>query len=887
LTDVDPPDPTGIQVTDGNPIAEELAAQPTPPPVSVMQRFWSWLAVAVGKYAIWVGLVTLLVTIVLGYGTTKLEFATGQDSYLNKTDQVYIDNVKYQSLFGGEAMLVMLQTPKGTTIDQAMTPANMKEINRISAKLKAHPDLVQSVVSPVSALQWSENLLTKKPNGQPATSPLDSAVGIATTHALDDDPSQRGKDLRQKDAFETLDRFNAIPASQRSLYVPDNNAWVDLLLYDNQGGIRLAQQAVFPDKHHALIVVRLVGNASLSGEGAGSVLVKDLVAKSSLTGVNPVVTGAPVLLKQINDYLRGGMLTLGAIAVAIMTVILLVLFNVRWRLLPLAVILFGVTWAFGLAGYLGIPLSLVTIAGLPILLGIGIDYAIQMHARVEEEVIIDRAEHPIQETARNLGPALLVVTFDAVFAMAALRFAAVPMIRAFGLLVAVGIAVVCLASILLPLAALGAREYRSPTKARDFREGWLSQLVVKLGSLPIWFAPIFAVASIFIFLGGIAVEDRIVLQTDVLQWVNQHSQGIKDYRTVEGQTGSSSELGIFIYSDRSNVFSKEMTDFTWHYAAQLKRQHPDVLLSASSLVTTIGYAAVVPGTVDLAPRASDVKTGYDLAPRDIQLSTIALPRKTVPHGAANLIFRYGPSTLEERKVVDDHIKAHTNPPPGIHAVPSGLAVVGVGLLENLKANRVLLTYLAILFVGIYLALRLKSIVRALLSLIPVMIAVGGTSIVAWGLGLKLSPMTAVGGPLVTAACTEFTSLLLLRFLEERRRGLWPNQARRVTSARTGRAFAVSALTAMTGVAVIATSSLPLLRNFGIVVAMNVAVALLAALIVLPPVLVWADNHGWVSRGQIPKDILHRTTPKLAGRTEAEAVAEQEAMAEREAVTPRT
>ena len=67
-------------------------------------------------------------------------------------------------------------------------------------------------------------------------------------------------------------------------------------------------------------------------------------------------------------------------------------------------ILFGVIWAFGLAGYLGIPLTIVTIAGLPVLLGIGIDYAIQMHARVEEEVIIDRADHPIQETARGLGP---------------------------------------------------------------------------------------------------------------------------------------------------------------------------------------------------------------------------------------------------------------------------------------------------------------------------------------------------------------------------------------------------------------------------------------------------------------------------------------------------
>ena len=191
----------------------------------------------------------------------------------------------------------------------------------------------------------------------------------------------------------------------------------------------------------------------------------------SFPNATVTATGAPILLDDINHYLRGGMLMLGGIAVAIMTLILLVLFDVRWRLLPLAVILVGVVWAFGLAGYLGIPLTIVTIAGLPVMLGVGIDYAIQLHARVEEEVILDRSDHPMQETARNLGPALLVVTFDAIFAFLALRFAKVPMIRDFGLLLAVGIAVICLNSIVMPLAALGIREFRSPTNGRDFRRG--------------------------------------------------------------------------------------------------------------------------------------------------------------------------------------------------------------------------------------------------------------------------------------------------------------------------------------------------------------------------------------------------------------------------------
>ena len=140
-------------------------------------------------------------------------------------------------------------------------------------------------------------------------------------------------------------------------------------------------------------------------------------------------------------------------------------------------------------------------------------------------------------------------------------------------------------------------------------------------------------------------------------------------------------------------------------------------------------------------------------------------------------------------------------------------------------------------------------------MVPVLIAVGAASLIAYALSLKLSPLTAVGGPLVVAACTEFTSLILLRFVEERRRGLAPRAAVDATASRTGRAFFVSALAAVAGVGVIATSSLPLLRDFGVVVGVNVAIALLSALVVLPPILVWAERHRWVTRGLVPETIL--------------------------------
>ena len=149
-------------------------------------------------------------------------------------------------------------------------------------------------------------------------------------------------------------------------------------------------------------------------------------------------------------------------------------------------------------------------------------------------------------------------------------------------------------------------------------------------------------------------------------------------------------------------------------------------------------------------------------------------------------------------------------------------------------------------------MRLRSVVRALLSLVPVLIAVGAASLVAWAFDLQLSPMTAVGGPLVRGAVHRVHVADPAAVHRGAAAGPRPREAVDVTAARTGRAFIVSALTAIAGVAVIAFSSLPLLRDFGMIVAMNVTVALLSA-----PGVPAADAgvgrgaRGWVTRGLTP------------------------------------
>ncbi len=875
-----------------------------------MQRFWSWLAVNLGKRAGVVSIVGLLVTFGLGYGITNLDFATGQDSYLNEGEQIYDDSVAYQDLFGGQAMISVFSMDEGSHVDELFADGGLETMQAVEEEIDSI-DGVLGIIDPVGALEYSSDLVIAPKEGceDPSSAETDpencgvvprALTAVATGALLDataqaeEVATEAGVDCPDVATVDTAD-LSGVPEECRDLllreaYVADtqvrllaagepslsNPEYVKFLLYeevypDGGGEIRKALLPFFPDDTHAMAITRLEGNQSIEDEGAASVAVTNAAEGYEFTNAEVTTTGAPVLLKDINDYLRGGMLSLGGIALAVMALILIVFFNVRWRLLPLVVVTVGVIWAFGLTGYAGIPLTLVTIAGLPVMLGVGIDYAIQMHSRIEEEVIIDRSPHPIQEAARKLAGPMLVVTANAVLAFLAILASKTPMIRDFGLLLAVGIVAICISSIINPLAILGIREYKRPTVGKSWTDGWLATFVNRLGSLPAGLAIVLMVLAAAVFTGGVLAEDSLEIQTDPIRWVNQDTQVIEDITTLEDEIGGSSEVGVYVVADGGeSLYTDETVEYVDQLTIDTLEQYDEELIVGSSIVGTVSDLMDVPGASHVAPTGASVQAAWDIAPEGVQVVTAS------PDGdAMNIIMLTAEGSLEDRAPLVEDLRENSTPPEGVRVTPSGLAVVGIGLLENLTSGRILLTYLALGLVFVWLTIAMRSIVRSILALVPVLIAVGTASLVAYFGGFKLSPMTAVGGPLVVAACTEFTTLILYRYLEERRRGLEPRDAIDAAGARTGRAFVVSALTTMAGVAVIALSSLPLLRDFGITVAINVSVALLSALVVLPPLVVWADKRGWVSKGMLDR----QDEPFLdVPRTEAEAKALAAAMA---------
>ena len=221
-----------------------------------MRKFWSWLGLNLGKHWIIVLTTGAVLTVGLGFGITKLEFATGQDSYLNKTDQVYKDSVAYQGLFGGQAMLTLVSMDTGHTVNELFSTENLAQWKAVEKQLR-DSGKTTSVVSPVTALEYDAALVNS-----PTGDPTQSVAGKALLGAIARDKSTAGQAARNADAATTLQRLTAIPVAQRVL---DNPKFADFLIHDNQGKIRKSLRAFFTDDRHAQMVTRATSRSKSKG----------------------------------------------------------------------------------------------------------------------------------------------------------------------------------------------------------------------------------------------------------------------------------------------------------------------------------------------------------------------------------------------------------------------------------------------------------------------------------------------------------------------------------------------------------------------------------------------------------------------------------------------
>ena len=654
----------------------------------------------------------------------------------------------------------------------------------------------------------------------------------------------------------------------------------------NQPKARFAY--LFPTADSALIQVRLKASLTAAQQAQAIRWIQQAVHmpmfRSAYHGTY-TVSGVPVVTDDLASTITGSIAGLLAAAVFVMGVVLLLVFRNRPRLLPLGIALLAVGITFGVVSLVGASLTMASIAVLPILIGLAVDYAVQFQARAQELRVEgvagdgpDQAADEIAQAASAAAPTIATAALATAAGFLALLLSPVPMVRGFGELLIVGIALALACALTAGSAALvvsrrrrlrrhvdaGARGPRVPelgvlgASLRGAGE-ILGDARAKLPTPPSGFgARAVAVAArrpgrvlvvgLVLAAIGWAADTQMPVQSDVTKLVPSNMPALKNLQTLERVTGVSGEIDVLVHS--SNVATPQTISWMVRYENTLLA-HFGYVEAKGCAKATLCPALSLP---DLFCSGSGATTGSCTG--SLTAGLISSLLKAVPpyfsqavitpdHREATLAFGIRLMPLSRQQRVIDYMRSHMHPPPGVNAELAGLPVLAAQADASLSSSgrRMLMLLAGLVAVGLVLLAVLRSVERALVPLVPIALATGWSSLILFATRIPLNPMSATLGALVIAISTEFSVLLSERFRQERRAGRSAADALTRTYRFTGSAVLVSGITAIAGFGVLTLSSITMLRDFGLVTLVDLTVSLGGVLLVLPSVLALSERRG--------------------------------------------
>jgi predicted RND superfamily exporter protein len=433
----------------------------------------------------------------------------------------------------------------------------------------------------------------------------------------------------------------------------------------------------------------------------------------------------------------------------------------------------------------------------------------------------------------------------------ALVLSSLPLVSQFGLLLGGGVLVCFLFTFFAGFALLSLRGEGRPEPRRGRIITRIRELVKSVLATAI--AAPGRVLLLGILLGAIgwAVSTQAVTRTEIGQLLPSRAPVVKDLLDVEETTGASGEIDLIVRAP--DVTDPGVVAWTGQVRDEILAESGYGGEQPSCVGAQLCPGPAIPDFVDPTSRgltAADIRGVLKALPASDRKAMIAggLTGKKAPTEAKIAFALRSGSVDQQEEIIDrmdrvvDDSRGGKGPPPGVTAEVTGLPVVVAASASDLASSRYLLILAGILAVALVLLLVYRSPRRVLVPLVPIVVAGGWSALIVAALDLSLNPLSTVLAVLVTAIATEFGVIISGRYFQEREAGASLAQALRVTYGRTGLAVATSGLTAIAGFAALGASDVAMLRDFGLIAVVDLAVALAGVALILPAMLVWLERR---------------------------------------------
>ncbi len=732
-----------------------------------MKQIFNWIGNIINRYPKSVLITCLVIFIGLITGVISIKMATGNETLVKSNNDVFQSNKEVEELFGGDTIIIIYD-------DKSKETGLALENVRLLAEIETEIMRNENIFSNMSVTSIIKQLMLQKSNNQ----------------------------------FE----------------LPQNQVLLDDILYNSEEKLKPLFNEVMLTNKEGIIVFKLAGNLSDDDKDEIVDEIEKAFKKTDFKSLSYTISGKPALDKALRAEMKSNMLIMVILAVVIMLIILAIIFRVRWRILSLGIVLSTVVTTLGLMGYIGVDVTMVSMAVFPILIGLGINYSIQLHSRFEEDL-------DVVVSIRQVGKAVLISVLATLLGFVSLFYSPVPMIQDFGLMLAIGIIISFIGALLILMPILRLRKNK-PIKKQisSTNEPKIEKVFAGTTNKVLKFSTPILIITVILSALGFFADSYIDVETDIETFMPQDMEALEDIHYIRAKMGSTDQVILYLQDD--NIITEE--NITWIKTKTVELiENYEVIISVQSFDNLVEKRAQSMGQLNL--NYEQYKNIFTEIPNNQKQLFItennekAIIQLNIKHLSTNELQTFLSDLKNDLKDTDMKIEV------------TGKAVLDIEMVNGLTSGRITMTIIGLVLIFLALIIIYRNVFKALLPIIPVALIIGISSGIMYLLGIKFTPITATLGALVLGMGTEMTIMLMERYLEERANN-HKLEAIIISVKKIGTPILASGLTTVGGFSVLLVSKFIILQDFGLMTLINITLALLSIFIILPPLIILFDKY---------------------------------------------
>ena len=578
------------------------------------------------------------------------------------------------------------------------------------------------------------------------------------------------------------------------------------------------------------------------------------------------VTGEGVVTTQINDVAMDSMTIIGpAIFIIILCILFIAFRKPSYVFLPIIVFAFSCIWLFGTMALLGISFNIIAVALLPLNIGLGVEYSVNILFNYRTEIKKGRTPAmAIRLSIKEVGIAIFLAWFTTFVAFLSFLSATLPPVRDFGIFLALGITNTFIITMTLLVSLRYILDRRKSVTIPSSKQrtismtsvmGRVAQKLLQNQKKVFLFTIVICLVmggAVTQLKSGFSMNQFIPQDNPALQLFSKISEDFpfssqdQEYILIEGNIAT-----VQLLKGLQSTHEKLNDD-------QYIARKADGSTKTESILTILQQALAnnqslieyfnIDETTGLPQTNADVQKAFDylsLRPEfEMQISDLLYEdgneyRATIIRVYVDLGTNNDDMTKEFEQLkqeLNDDLSDYGD----ATSIVTGTLLITLSILKNMTESQILSTGICFLLAAIMLTLIYRNPLLGLIAMIPVSLSMIWVLGSMYFMGYTLNILTITVTSITIGVGIDYSCYITARFRSVADETGDITKAVTETISRTGSAILIAALSSMFGFGVLAFAPIPPQQQFGIITAITLVYTFISSIVILPLVLAgWA------------------------------------------------